>query len=270
MGLVADLNNGRSNLTQEGTTALVGQLSDWLRNLPDELHLYDTSDMRRPFYRPVCDLHITYFATIILLQLLDRKRAGAPVSSSSLTAASCIARLYEEIHYREETAHLVSVHGFLCMVAAVPLIVFPPSSPERRLAQEEDLEIIRNVLVGMRARYGGSDLVLRKISKLQQDVRRGGREQGRDCHVASGEDALWATRSIQERSGELFAFPPSFCPRMSSPEPDTSHLGDSGGDWMAHSDSISDFLSGNDLNLSDIVTLDYSFLAMPNDGSLGF
>ncbi|KAK2772209.1 hypothetical protein CKAH01_14016 [Colletotrichum kahawae] len=271
MSIIAEASNGRANTTQEEAATLVQRLCDWFQTLPENLHLYQGSGIRRPFYRPAIDLHIIYFVTIILLQLLDGKGTRTSIAASSLTAASCISRLYEEIHYREETAHLVAIHGYFLMVAAVPLICFPRQSQEDEVSRDEELKIICDVLGEMRSRYGGSDLVLRKIRQLQKDTNSRGGQSGHDHRSGvPGEHAMWATRSISERLNDLFAFPQSFCPRMNMPEADMNPTEGSGRDWLSQIEYFPDFLSENGLNLTDMLALDYSLLEMPNDSSVGF
>ncbi|KAF4834937.1 Acetamidase regulatory protein [Colletotrichum tropicale] len=271
MSIIAEAGNGRTSITQEEAATLVQRLCDWLQTLPESLHLYDACGTRRPFYRPASDLHIIYFVTIILLQLLDGKGTRPSIAASSLTAASCISRLYEEIHCREETAHLIAIHGYFLMVAAVPLVCFPRQSREDEVTRDEELKVICDVLGEMRSRYGGSDLVLRKIRQLQKDTDSRGGQSSHDCRSGvPGEHATWATRSVGERLNDLFAFPPGFCPRMNMPEAEMNSTEGAGRDWLSQIEYFPDFLSENGLNLTDMLALDYNLLEMPNESSMGF
>lgn len=267
MTMIVEINSGQSPLNQETAAAIVTQLCDWIQNLPEELLLYDSLGRRRSFYRPACDLHITYFVVIILLQLAGKQAKRSCIAASSLTASHCIARLYEEIHCREETARLIQIHGFFCMVAAVPLICCPRLPQEDDLARDEALGVIRQVLGRMKTRYGGSDLVLRKISRLENDVKKE-TEHGIHDQASTGEGAsMWATSSIRNRLDELFPFPSSFCRHVDFSDVEgTNH----GGQPRTDIESIPEISPGNDLNLADILTLDYNLFEMPDDEAFGF
>ncbi|KAH6876608.1 fungal-specific transcription factor domain-containing protein [Thelonectria olida] len=263
IGTIADISNSQSGPTEQDATALVDGLCDWIRCLPKELHLYNSDNARLPFYCQASELHIIYFAAIILLQSLDREHRRSSVAASSLTAATCIAKLYEEIHCREETVHLLHIHGFFCMVAAVPLICFPHGSRQSEAEREEEVDIICSVLNKMRCRYGGSDLVLRKIRRLQQDMERDtGHGLPRDSST------MLMTRRIRERQRELFPYPSSFCSFTdSSTEIDPrNHTAEQA---VMETERGPDFLSDNFLNLADILAMDYDCLDMGTGEGFG-
>ena len=267
MAMIVEINSGQSPLNQDTAAAMVARLCDWLQNLPEELRLYDSLGKRRSFYRPVCDLHITFFVIIILLQLADNRARRSCIAASSLTASLCIARLYEEIHCREETARLLQIHGFFCMVAAVPLICCPRQSQEDDLAREEALGVICQVLGRMKTRYGGSDLVLRKISRLENDVKKDSEHGPHDQVSSAGEYSMWATFSIRGRLDELFSFPPSFCRHVDFSEAEGTNFATQS---RTEPEGISELFPGNDLNLADILILDYNLLEIPDSEAFGF
>ncbi|KAF5000079.1 hypothetical protein FDECE_11299 [Fusarium decemcellulare] len=195
---LTETNLRQSGISTHDAAELVRSLCDWLHHLPEDLRLYGPDDMRRPFWRPAVDLNIC---------------VSFPwrITPASFVAASCIARLYEEIHYREQTAHLLHIHGFFCMVAAVPLICYPRGSPESNASREQDIGIICAVLGRLRHRYGGVRLVLKKILGLQEQVRRDHRFTVDNQASNTGQHSMPASSSIQSRISELFAFPRSFC-----------------------------------------------------------
>lgn len=201
---------GQSQVVLDDMTKLVDQLCSWVQNLPQELRLFDSDNTRQPFWRPSAELHIWYLAIVILLQLLDKDGFPWKIAPSSLVAASCIARLYEEIDCREETVHLLHIHGLFCMLAAVPLICYSHTSQETRATCEEDVDIICRILHKMRCRYGGADLVLTKIRHLQEETRRD-RETATHRQLEDFVPHMPATGSIRSRVGDLFPFPRSFC-----------------------------------------------------------
>ncbi|RSM06974.1 hypothetical protein BHE90_005213 [Fusarium euwallaceae] len=267
IAMIVEINNGQSPLNQDTAAAIVERLYNWLQNLPQGLQLYDSSGKRRPFYRPVCDLHIIYFVIIILLQLADKKARRSCIAASSLTASHCIARLYEEIHCREETARLLQIHGFFCMVAAVPLICSPRQSQEDDLARDEALSIIRQVLGRMKARFGGSDLVLRKISRLEHDMKKENEHGTHGQASTVEEDSMWATFSIRDRLDELFSFPASFCRHVDFSDVEGMNCARQ---VRTETEGIPEPFPGDDLNFADILIMDYNLLEMPDNEAFGF
>lgn len=267
MGSVAEINNRQQSISEDEARNLVGILCDWQRELPDELRLYETNGSRRAFNRPLLDMHITYFVSVILLQLLEKDGGKWRICGPSFVAASCIARIYEDIHYRQESARLVQIHGFFCMVAAVAILCYPPGSVERDKVREEELDILRGILQEMSIRYGGAELVLRKINRLQQDMRRSNRGSRhssnplRDilptAHVAE------VTRAMQSRVRELLPYPVTSCNHMDILDivPNYTTTESTAAENLEYvSEDLDLFFFGSDLNLTDLMAMDYQFL----------
>ncbi|KAL2837076.1 hypothetical protein BJX68DRAFT_273214 [Aspergillus pseudodeflectus] len=248
----------RSRMTSDAAKKSVDGLCNWIRNLPEELRLFGPDNARRAFWRPLVELHIWYFVTIILLQLLDSARFPWKIACSSFAAASCIARLYEEIECREETSRLLQIHGFFCMVAAVPLICHPHELQDVNTSREEEVDIICGVLSQMRRRYGGSDLVLRKIRRLRTEMSPDngctiGR-QSNDADIRS----MPATSSIQSRLDELFPFPHEFSSALTLLRADADYTGYIGGSQSELGDSeMYEFSSSAHMDLADMLLMDF-------------
>lgn len=224
VGVVAELNAKKGVPSEKEVQDIVALLCDWQRGLPDELRLYNNvNDARRPFHRYTSELYIHYFATIILVQMLSKDRQSPwRIAPASILAASCIAHLYDEIHCREESVHLLSINGFLALVAAIVLVFFRPHSSEKEAIRRNDIGNICSVLGVMCNKYGGARLVLKKIQglELQHDAER------RDfaAHTTSNSYqnggggasscAPWVARSVHGQLNELFPFPRSLCDNM--------------------------------------------------------
>jgi hypothetical protein len=130
------------------------------------------------------------------------------MSTLSIIASSCIVGIYEEIYHREQTNFLLPIHGFFCMAAAVPLIYYRPKSPHRNSLREKQIKILRLIMERMRPRYGGADMVLRRIDKLNKAA---GDITSHDVmepslHLGPSPDF--------DRAAELFPFPVSICDDM--------------------------------------------------------
>jgi len=205
---ISDLHSKRRPIQHEELVGVEVALCDWVGHLPGELRLCDETGQRNTYCRPVSDIFIQYFVTIILNEMLkdrDRERQYR-VSVLSLIAASCAVTVYDEIHCRDDTVFLPSIHGFFCLAVAFPLIYYVPQSAAKESARTRDLGILRSIIIGMRDRYGDSDMVLRKMDGLERSIERvTGRNQ-------RGDNTLCAARSLS--ANELLPFPPTFCDNM--------------------------------------------------------
>ena len=147
-----------------------------------------------------------YFVAIIMLQLLqDRTNQQTHTSVHSLVASSCITRLYEEIHLREETAYLLPIHGLYCMIASLPQIHYRPRWTEQAAMHREELDILCSIMTSMRVKYGGSDMVLRKIERMRNE-----NATTTDRCLVDGS----STQHDVSDSQALFPFPTSICSHM--------------------------------------------------------
>ncbi|KAL4963827.1 fungal specific transcription factor domain-containing protein [Aspergillus stella-maris] len=272
---ITKVNQDQSRITTETAEKSVDDLCTWIQNLPEELRLFapDYQNARRAFWRPLTELHIWYFATIILLQLLDSARFPWNISYPSFAAASCIARLYEEIECREETPRLLQIHGFFCMVAAVPLICYPHDGLEdvMKAVREEEIDIICRVLSQMRHRYGGSDLVLRKIRRLRAEMRadnlnHSGCSIDRQSSSNDTDSPGWsmpATSSIQSRIDKLFPFPHELSGALALLRRNAGYTHYTDYTWTGGSQSglgdgeMDYFSSGAHINLTDLLLMDF-------------
>ncbi|KAL4798068.1 hypothetical protein BDV19DRAFT_386726 [Aspergillus venezuelensis] len=273
---ITKANLDQSLITPDIAKKSVDDLCAWVHNLPNELRLFSPDNARCAFWRPLAELHIWYFVTIILLQLLDSARFPWKIASSSFAAASCIARLYEEIECREETPRLLQIHGFFCMVASVPLICYPHEllqdvNVNMNAVREEEINIICGVLGQMRRRYGGSDLVLRKIRRLRAEMRTDNNECGCTIHVGrqSSNDndlrstSMPATSSIQRRIDELFPFPHELSSALILLRGNAGYAHPMDHMWTGGSQSdlgdgeINYFSSGTHIDLADILLMDF-------------
>ncbi|KAM0555899.1 hypothetical protein ACHAPJ_006301 [Fusarium lateritium] len=266
-GRIAEMTLNQSRKFSDLPTNLVEKLCSWARDIPQELKLYGPDETRQPFWRPAIELHIMYFVTLILLQLLDRVEYPWRIGPSSLAAASCIARLYEEIHYREETAHLLQIHGFFCMVAAVPLICYTHTSLELDAERNDSIDIICRVLSRMSCKYGGSEVVSRKVRRLRQEMKDNHHLVPADVqqsHVA--DQPMVMASSIEVRRDKLFPFPRGFCGALETLDWDVPnlsyHVREAGDEDLGSAPTP--LFYDNFMNLADVLSMDYPMLNLEN------
>lgn len=223
MGRIAEYSMQASQISQQESSALITSLCNWLRDLPADVRLYDSTYSKNPYNRPVVELHIIYFVSIVLLQALHKEHDKQwRTSLPSIVASSCIARLNEELSYREDEAFLMPIHAFYCMVAAVPLLYYQPQSAEREAIRQEELGIICSVVERMCARYGGSNTVSRNIARLKTEREKS--MQGTSAGVMNS--SSWTAAHFRERIDDLFNFPADLCPAMELLRSDTNSQAD--------------------------------------------
>jgi hypothetical protein len=167
MGEVASRVSSPSSTSLE-QTYILQLLSDWISQLPPELALFKPDGTRTPYRFGTCELHIEYFATIIISQALYRHADKRwPCLAACLVASTGMAKLYEELLYREDVAHISNLHAFLCLTAAVPLLYYKPATPEKERQRRDDLAVLHSVIELQRTRYGLAETVAQKLQYLE-------------------------------------------------------------------------------------------------------
>ncbi|PYH91134.1 hypothetical protein BO71DRAFT_386260 [Aspergillus ellipticus CBS 707.79] len=205
IGQIADLELERRSVSSDEVLVLTQVLCRWLDELPDNLRLYDLDGIRKQFCLISSELFIKYFAAIIMLQLLQGGADQQRITSvRSLVAASCIARLYEEIHFREQTKSLLSINGFLCMVASLPQIYYRPRCATKERMRKEEIGVLCTIMESMRCKYGGAEMVLHKIRGLQAKVDASMEQMETDTNGLSDS---YITQHERESLEKLFPFP---------------------------------------------------------------
>lgn len=226
VGRIAEMTIQKQVVSGEQTLHFIDRLCEWIHDLPDEVRLFDRDETRKPFNRHISELHIYYLVAIILTQMVGKQaRQYWKPPLISVIAASALARIYEEIFYREQTHYLPSIHGFLSLVAAIPLIYFKSDSAQAESERAEELEMIISVINSMKYKFGGCRLVYTKIQGLKQEVKAQFRQQAQAQRQEDAErpgqtskpherglgSITWADQKIGERLGQLFPYPTSFC-----------------------------------------------------------
>lgn len=219
LGKVSDAQYGRQMKPfLEEATNIGEYLKKWINGLPPNLHLYDELGARRPYHRPVSELHIMYFTGIILFyRLVGNSRLGLTPLKMSVVAASCIARLFEETYYRNEIISLLPINNWYCTVASVALIHALKRFPEDGAVRRQELEILSLVLQGMVINTPSSNLILRNIDRIQsltleQDPTTRPLRVTQDPALGSDAASLVHFRGTDPLA--LFPFPGDICPCM--------------------------------------------------------
>lgn len=194
---------------------LTGALCSWITTLPDEIRLYGAWGTQLSYRQPVSELHMAYFAAIIILEALRlRKHDQFSSSIPSIVAASCIARLIEEVDCWDDLSSMSSASTFFIMAACIPIIYYRSGLAKKKEAREEELQIICSALEQMAPRWGGAFVVRRNIEKIRNMVERHPPGQQQDVSEQASLNSPAGCAPQQYKIKEMFPFPQSLCPNM--------------------------------------------------------
>lgn len=102
---------------------LLQQLKNWTQNLPQELQLsFIQAPTASAYHRDICQLHLPYFAALILLDMQKRAELGSTSHILSVLSASCIAHIFESFLIRGSLRFLQGMSGWYATVALLALI----------------------------------------------------------------------------------------------------------------------------------------------------
>lgn len=179
LGHLGDARRG-PRAAQEAVEAIGDSLKQWIQSLPDTLLLRDGRETK-PYKRPVSELHIVYFAcTILYLQTtakwdLGLERLHGATNRATLEqcveAAARIARLLEEVHYRNEVPFLTPIVNWFCLLAGVVIVRARPTLIDRSALLTEELGIIKTVLREMTPTVPSSNLILDNLERIESAPR---------------------------------------------------------------------------------------------------
>lgn len=158
------------NLTY-GDIVPIGQAFEtWVRELPAELTLQHADS--KPFRRVVSELHILYYACLLIYQLSLMK--VEPVSSSvrptfeeCVQTASHMISVFEEIQCRNEVLYLAPINAWFCYLAGVVQIRARATFSGQGAGFDDNLAVVRTVLQELSATVPSSALVLGNLNRAE-------------------------------------------------------------------------------------------------------
>jgi hypothetical protein len=144
---------------------------------------------------------------------------SSAASLASLVASSCIARLYEEMDWRDDLNYLLPINNWFLMVACVPQIHHDAGLHDQDDVCTEDLSILMTVLKQMGVKWPPANGILNTVDRLRkskndattnisQSLAPRGDSADNDYLAMSGQSTAATLHG-------LFPFPRSMCPRMS-------------------------------------------------------
>ncbi|KIX03137.1 uncharacterized protein Z518_06688 [Rhinocladiella mackenziei CBS 650.93] len=206
---------------------ILDSLKSWINQLPSNLRLYTYSTDQRTYRRDVYEVHINYFVLVVMFFHLCGHAITIRTSTANLTsliASSCIARLYEEMEYRDDIAYLLPINTWYIMVGCIPQVHQSTGRPNGDTICEDELNILRHALRTMANKYPPSRNVLYGIDRFARKRTTTGKNEVRR---PLGISDLTGGRSNENDPGafpdelvrELFPLPKTMCPRMDLLEP---------------------------------------------------
>lgn len=149
----------------------IGQAFEtWVCELPAELTLQHKDSI--PYRRVVSELHILYYACLLIYQLSLMK--VEPVSSSAratfeqcVKTASQMIRVFEEIQCRNDVLYLAPINAWFCYLAGVVQIRARATFSGQDGGFDDNLEIVRTVLQELSATVPSSALVLGNLKRAE-------------------------------------------------------------------------------------------------------
>ncbi|KAK1689326.1 hypothetical protein BDP55DRAFT_546095 [Colletotrichum godetiae] len=244
VSMVSELNTKKGMPSDFEVESVITSLCTWQGGLPDELRLYDANGTRKDFHRYTSELHIHYLTSVIVIQMPSKDRHSPwRTSSASILAATRIAELYEEIHCREESVHLLSINGFMALVAAIVLIFHRPHSSKKEEERMNGIESICSVLRVMSTKYGGARSVLQRIQGLQSNHEKRKLSVNSLQNSSASSCAPWVAKTVNARVHELFPFSLSL---------------DENVDFLDEAGARTDQMPGNELGAQSPIPLEHA------------
>lgn len=214
LGHIAELGGQKREPSLEVLSNVASSLQEWLADLPDDLQFYDSRGKRQAYNRSICELHIIYFACIILAQSLWQPTSHHwRISLPSIVASSCMVRIFEEIHCHDQSALLLPINAYFALISAIPHIYYRPYDAEREESRKNDLNILFSVLNQMKLRYDAAASVLNNIARHQEQIERTRQYDLLDPERSAVETGIELTESLPDFKN-LFPFPLDMCSNM--------------------------------------------------------
>lgn len=202
---------------QYQATSILQSLQHWVHNLPIQLQLYPGAN-RRSFRRDIYEVHINYFVCLIVFfRLFGHCLPPPTASTASLVASSCIARLYEEILYRDEIHYLMPINNWFLMVGFAPQIQHNTACHGKDRLCGEELPILTDVLRHMRLKWPPAGVLLDIIERLCNVEAAGGMSDSvdvQDVQDVQATEEAWSNHLSHGLLNDLFPFPSELSPRM--------------------------------------------------------
>ena len=147
--IVGDVNRKLHQSRRSGvelpSVEIASQLIAWIQSLPSNIQLSIREERTTAFDRDVHLLHIPYLALITLIYLKYSEEALPAASVAAVLAATCTARIFEDLLVRGSLNFMSGESGWYLTIAVHALVhVLPLDSLSRHAAQH--IHVLRSAL----------------------------------------------------------------------------------------------------------------------------
>jgi hypothetical protein len=173
VGLCDILGRVRKYLNQRtGTTPmsldLFMELRTWIHSLPSHLNLPFATQSTVYFRREVHQLHLPYLASITILHLSESTQSLPKAYTAGILAASCVARIFEDLLARGSLHFLQGMDGWYIAIAMLALL-HARRTKQLSAAADRQIDILRLALKEMARRWHSSKLFDAGFERLLGD-----------------------------------------------------------------------------------------------------
>ncbi|RFU31221.1 hypothetical protein B7463_g5090, partial [Scytalidium lignicola] len=176
--ILADITEAsvRGILGRARTLSIETRLSDWIKNLPPDLCLYDQQTGKlAPYQFKTRQLHIPYFTALTILY--RPTVPGGNLSTVALLASSFVAGIYEEFIARDDVSMLASTFIFHILASAITQLLCY-RYPTLWAKAEPELEILNQALNELTKRFPTGFGAQRVIKHAMQAVKKESQIEG--------------------------------------------------------------------------------------------
>ncbi|OQV04647.1 Fungal specific transcription factor domain-containing protein [Cladophialophora immunda] len=172
---------------------LLDELRNWAQNLPETLRLSFDRPMSTEHEAELYQLHFPYLSCIALLHLEKSSQPIPRATTNALLAASCTARIFENILIRGSLRFLQGMAGWYISIALLSLL---QGRQVGRLQQaaDEHIRVLRVALRELSHRFGSAKMYDRSIENLLNAQQR---------YSASGDMQAERLRSYPDESQSI-------------------------------------------------------------------
>lgn len=144
---------------------LLNELRTWAQNLPEALRLPFSRPTSAEYEAELYQLHFPYLSCIALLHLEKSTKPLPKAYTTALLAASCTARIFEEILVRGSLRFLQGMAGWHIAIALLSLLQVRQVGRLQQAA-DEHIRVLRVALRELAHRFDSAKMYDRSIENL--------------------------------------------------------------------------------------------------------
>ncbi|KAH7110928.1 fungal-specific transcription factor domain-containing protein [Dactylonectria macrodidyma] len=144
---------------------LYDELGEWIQELPERLMLKMGTSRPAKFNRDVHLLFLPYLTTVMLLHFTRSRDAAPRAGTAAVLAASCLARILQDLLVRGGVRYLPAISGWYISMAVLALL--SARHVENLSAMvDEHIQILRIAMNELSAVYGGTGVAIACFERL--------------------------------------------------------------------------------------------------------